>query len=185
MAFSIVYECPLIERWLIWNGTNAPGNNFVEIIEFCLFTYFMASIIQKPTFKRNIYVIASFILLLSFTNMLFVQGFWKRNTISGLSQCLFILTLVCTYYYILLNEAKEEIMLLKHPPFLAATGLLFYIASKSFFYSCFSYMAYKNNYHFYILAGIIPSLANLFLNFLLIVSFAYSSKTEKRSLQEQ
>ena len=182
MGFSIAYEFASAQGWTMWRRTNATCNNFEGIIEFCVFTYFMASLVKKSRDQKKIYLVAAVVLSLSFVDMLFIQGFLKRNTIAEIANCLYLLTLICIYYYNLFDEAEESIVLLKSPSFLAATGLFFYIASKSFFYSCFSYMAYKNNYHFYILASIIPVIANLFLNVLLIMAFLYSLNSRKLSL---
>jgi hypothetical protein len=118
-------------------------------------------------------------MLLSFIDIFFIQGFWHRATLAIVLQGLFILTLVCIYYYNLLVEAPEHLFLLRHPPFLAATGLLFYFLSLTFYYSFFSYMLYKNTYHFAILASTIVGIANLMLNAILIYAFICSSKNSK------
>jgi Na+-driven multidrug efflux pump len=54
--------------------------------------------------------------------------------------------------------------------------LLFYFLSKTFYYSCFSFLAYKKNPSFSLLTQIILGLANLMLNILLIYAFFCSSK---------
>ena len=182
LAFAVVYESLSLWDLLLWHNTDSWCMNFEEMIEFCLFTFYMASIVKKANYKRKVYIGAAIVLLFAFINMFFIQGLWKLNTISEILYCLFILTLVCIYYYNLFDEAEEGLMLLKHAPFLVATGSLFYITAKFFYYSCFSFMVYKNNYNFYILAATIPGIANMLLNILLITAFLCSFKTNKLSL---
>ncbi|WDF78383.1 hypothetical protein PQ469_31330 [Mucilaginibacter sp. KACC 22773] len=83
-----------------------------------------------------------------------------------------------------MDKAEGQIVLLRHPAFLVATGLLFYFLAKTFYYSCFSFMAYKNSHSFLMIARIIPGLANLMLYALLLYAFYCSSKATKLSLQQ-
>jgi hypothetical protein len=161
------------------NHTNSWISNFEEILEFSLFTYFMTSLANNVKYKKRVYFSAGIIIILSMIDMLFIQGIWKLNTLAMVLQSLFILTLISIYYRRILDEAEEGLDLIKHPPFLVVTGFLFYLLGKSFFYICFSYMAYKNNYDFYILSATMPGLANLLLNFLLIYAFLCVKRNAK------
>jgi hypothetical protein len=185
LAFIIVYESASIFRLLIWRHTNSWCMNVVMLMEFILFTYFLTSLVKKESYKKRVYFLASIVILLSLIDMIFIQGVWKLNTIAAVLQNLFILTLVFIYYSNLFAEAREHLVLLKHPPFLVATGLLFYFLSNTFFYSCFSYMAYKNNYHFLILTRTIMGLSNLLLNLLLIYAFLCFSKKRKAAVSSE
>nr|MBB6232641.1 hypothetical protein [Mucilaginibacter sp. FT3.2] len=178
-GFCIAFETANELGWLIINHTNSWSSNFEEIMECVLFTYFMASLSSIQSYRKKVYFFAAAVVLLSMADMLFIQGIWKLNTIAIVLQALFILTLISIYYYRLLDKAEEGLELIKHPPFLVVTGLLFYFLGKSFYYTCFSYMAYKNNYHFYLLAATLPGLANLMLNFLLIYAFLCFKKQRK------
>ena len=182
LGFAVVYESLSMWDLLLWHNTDTSCANFQEMVEFSLFTFYMASIVKKANYKRNVYIGAAIVLLFAFINMAFIQGIWTLNTLSEILYCLFILTLICIYYYHLFDEAQEDLMLLRHVPFLVATGSFFYITGKFLFYSCYSFMAYKNNYHFYILASTIPGIANILLNILLITAFLCSFKTNKLSL---
>jgi len=181
-GFVLVYEIGDMFNWLVVNHTNAWSANFVELFESVLFAYFMASLVNKPLYKKRVYRYTAILIAFSFINVFFIQGIWKFNTISITLQGLFIITLICIYYYNLFDEAPENITLTKHPPFLIATGLLFYYLAKSFFYICYSYMAYKNNYHFYLIARTIPGLSNLLLNSLLVYAFLIIAKAKKPSV---
>ncbi|WP_295721069.1 hypothetical protein [Mucilaginibacter sp.] len=177
-----VYEFANLFNLLMINHTDSWCANIMELIDFILFTYLMTSLAKRASYKKKVYLFAGIVILFSFIDMFFVQGMWKLNTIAMVLQALFILTLIYNYYHDLLKEATEGLVLLKHPPFLVVTGLLFYFLSKSLFYSCYSYMVYKNNYHFYMLAATIPGLSNLLLNSILIYAFLCFSKTKKLSL---
>jgi len=178
-GFVVVYEFFDMFNWLVVNHTNAWCANVEELIEFVLFTYFMTSLVNRTLYKNKVYRFAFVLFLFSLINMGFIQGVWRFNTISMTLQGLFILTLICIYYYNLFDEAPENINLIKHPPFLVSTGLLFYYLAKSFYYICYSYMAYKNNYHFYLIAKTIPATSNILLNSLLIYAFLLIAKTKK------
>jgi len=170
-AFIIIYEAANYFNLLMVDHSNAWCNNLVEFMEFILFTYFITTLDDRTPYKKKVYYITAFIILFSLIDMFLIQGFWKKNTISIVIHGLFILSLIFVYYHNLLEEAREHLNLLKYPPFLATTGLLFYFLALTFYYSFFSYMVYKNNYHFYILAYTIPGISNLILNSLLCYAF--------------
>jgi hypothetical protein len=182
LSLVIIVEIASMRGLLIINHTNAWCNNNIQLMEFVLFTYFVSSFRGEELYKKKVYYLAAIIIVISLIDMFFIQGIWRQNTIALILQELFLLTLICIYYYDLLAKADERIVLLRHPPFLAATGLFFYFLSNAAFYSCYSYMAYKNSYHFLILARTIPGISNLLLNSLLISAFLCFSKTKKLSL---
>jgi hypothetical protein len=174
-----VFETANELNWLMINHTNSWASNIEEILECGLCTYFMASLSDSFSYKRKVYSFLGLIVFISIIDMLFIQGLWKLNTVAIVMQFLFILTLIGIYYYKTLDKAEEGLELIKHPPFLVVTGFLFYFLSKCFFYICYSYMVYKNNYTFFILAVTIPGLANLLLNFMLIYTFLCVRKEKK------
>jgi hypothetical protein len=182
LGFVIVYVTADYFNLLLIKNSNAWGNNLEGLVDFVVFSVFIASLDKRKGYKKKIYILICIIVLLSFVDIFFIQGFWKRFTIAIVVHGLFILSLICIYYHNLLEEAQEQLFLLKHPPFLVATGLLFYYLSITFYYSFFSYMVYKNNYHFYILAYTVVGISNLLLNSLLIYAFLCFSKTKKLSL---
>jgi len=182
LGLVIVYVTLDYFNLFLIKKSNAWCNNLEGLIEFVLFAYFIASFDNRASYIKKVHILTGVVVLLSLIDTVFIQGIWKRFTIAMVLQDLFILSLICIYYHNLLEEAKEHLVLLKHPPFLAATGLLFYFLSNAIFYSCFSYMVYKKNYHFYILAGVIPGVSNLILNLVLVYTFLCFSKTKKLSL---
>lgn len=184
IVFCILFETASEFNWLVINHTNASATNIEEIVEFILYARFLLSFSDRPSYKRNMYMCFGIILVLDVVNMAFLQGFWKMNTITMVLQSLFIIALIVNYYYRTLEKAEDGLELIRHAPFLIVTGLLFYFLGKFFLYVCFSYMAYKNNYNFYILAATIPGLSNLLLNFMLIYSFLCVRRNKKVILSE-
>ncbi|QEC76853.1 hypothetical protein [Mucilaginibacter ginsenosidivorax] len=158
--------------------SNAWCNNLEGLLELALFTWFLASLVKNERYRKSVYKFAAIPILLSLVDIVYIQGFFKRATIAIVLQGIFLVVLICIYYRSLFEEADERLALLKHPPFLAATGLLFFFLSNTLFYACFSYMIYKNNYHFYIVATSIPGISNLLLNGLLAYAFlcSYNNK---------
>lgn len=172
LAFGVIYNYPAIFQLLIINHTNAWCNNFNDILEFICYTMFIMSFDDRTKRKKYVYIAAGVIVGLTLIDIFFIQGFWHRATIAIVIQNIFGLWLVCDYYYRLLNDDNDEyIELISHPPFLAITGIFFYYLAMTFYYSCFSFMVYKNNYHFYLIAITLLDLNSLMLYGLFSFSF--------------
>ncbi|WP_419700332.1 hypothetical protein [Mucilaginibacter sp. NFX135] len=108
--------------------------------------------------------------------MIFIQGFFMLNTIAMVIQYSMLTVLVCLYYFNLMNNVDENLDIIRDPPFWATAGILFYALAFMFYHVAFSYMAYKQNYHFFILARVIINIACLILYSLLSVAFIYQYK---------
>ncbi|UOE49651.1 hypothetical protein MTO98_01025 [Mucilaginibacter sp. SMC90] len=172
LAFGVVYNFPPVFQLLIIRHTNAWCNNFEDILEFICYATFIMSFEKRAKRKKHMYIVAGIIIVLSVIDIFWIQGFWKRATIAIVTQNLFGLWLICSYYYRLLNDDNEEyIELMTYPPFLAVTGIFFYYLAMTFYYSCFSFMVYKNNYHFYLIAATLLDLNSLIINGLFSFSF--------------
>lgn len=178
-VFINIYELANFFDLLMIKHSNSWCNNLVGFMEFPIIIYFLTSFDRRPSYKKTVYILTVIIVLFSLADIFFIQGFWERDTIAIVIQALFVLALIFIYYRNLLEDAQEGLELIKSPPFLAITGWLFYFCAKVMFYVGFSYMIYKNNYHFYILAGTIPGLSNLLLNSILIYAFICSSKNKR------
>ena len=184
LAFCVLYETANEFNLFLINHTDTWAANIEENLEFILISRFLASLSDKLRYKRAVYFIMCIIFIGAAINIAFVQGFWALNTITMVTEALTIVTLIFNYYYQLFEKAEEGLNLLKSPTFLIVTGLLFYFLGKFFFYSCYSFMAYKNNYNFYILAATIPALSNLLLNFMLIYGFLCARRNKVKTANE-
>ncbi|HMG11480.1 MAG TPA: hypothetical protein VK609_23355, partial [Mucilaginibacter sp.] len=154
--------------------------NFEGIIELIVFGQFMASLDKRKAYRRKVHIAIAAGIAITLIDM-FIQGFWTYGTIAIVFQNTIIATLVCIYYYNLINNSDEYLDLLSYPPFYATIGLLFYSLANFFFYAFFSYMMYVKNYHFYMVAKVICDMGCVFLYSLLAVSFLCFSRTKKLS----
>lgn len=181
LSFVIIYEYVNLFNWLNWHNTNAWCNNFEGIIEMIVFGQFMASLDKRKAYRKKVYIAIAAGIVLTLIDMFFIQGFWTLGTIAIVVQNTILATLVCIYYYNLINNSDEYLDLLSYPPFYATIGLLFYALTNFFYYAFFSYMMYVNNYHFYLVAKVICDVGCIFLYSLLAVSFLCFSRTKKLS----
>jgi hypothetical protein len=60
-------------------------------MEFILFMFFITPLNKRRSYNRKIYVIAGVIISIAFIDMLFIQGFWKKDTIALILHGLFVL----------------------------------------------------------------------------------------------
>jgi len=181
LVFIVIYEFANIYNWLNWHNTNAWCSNFEGIVELVVYGWFMASLDKRKQYRKKVYITVAAGIVITFVDMFFIQGFWNLGTIAIVIQNTILATLVCIYYHNLLNNNDEYLNLLRYPPFYATIGLLFYSLANFFYYAVFSYMLYKNNYYFYILARVITDIGCIFIYSLLAVSFLCFSRTKKLS----
>jgi len=179
LAFVVVYEFANIKNWLLWHHTNAWCNNLESIIEIIIYSRFLASLDKRKEYRKKINIALCIIVVFSFIDMLFIQGLFMMNTIAMVFQYCLLTILVCLYYFNLINNVDESLDIIRYPPFWAAAGILFYALAFIFYHIAFSYMVYKQNYHFYILAHVIPNIACLILYSLLSTAFIYQYKQAK------
>ncbi|GAA3971654.1 hypothetical protein [Mucilaginibacter dorajii] len=180
--FAFCYELAIANKLLIWHHTNSWCNNLEGVIELLLFTYLLASFNELKPYKKAIYLVEGLVLIFTFVDIAFIQGFFKFDTIATVVMGIFLLILVFAYYYLLLTEATEDQKLLYTPDFLMASGLSLYLLGTTFFYACFSYMAYKNNPTFLIVARTIPNLANLIFVLLITLALLCFFRKKKQSI---
>jgi hypothetical protein len=176
LAFIVIYEFANLKYWTLWHHTNAWSNNLETIIEIIIYSRFISSLDKRKQYRKNVRIVLIIIVLFSFIDMIFIQGFFMLNTIAIVFQYSMLTVLVCLYYFNLINNVDESLDIIRYPPFWATAGILFYTLAFLFFYIAFGYMAYKKNYQFFILARVIPNIACLILYSLLSVAFIYQYK---------
>ncbi|WP_183561829.1 hypothetical protein [Mucilaginibacter sp. SP1R1] len=179
LIFVVIYEFVNMYNWMLLHNSNAWCNNLEGILELTLYGLFIASLHKKKAYRNRVYMVTLAGALLSLIDIVFIQGFWKLATIAMLIQNSILVVLVCIYFYSLFNDDDENLNLITHPPFLVATGILFTSLGCFFYYATFSYMIYRNNYHFYILAKVLPSISSLIFNSLLTFAFICFARAKK------
>jgi hypothetical protein len=179
--FAFCYELAIANRLLIWNHTNSSCNNMEGIVELLVFTHLLASFSEFKPYKKTIFVFERLVLLFTIIDIAFIQGFFKLATIATVVQGIFLLILVFAYYYLYLKNVDEAQKLITNPNFLMATGLLLYQLGTTFFYACFSSIAYNHNPTFLTIQRIIPSSVNIIFNILIIAAFLCFLKKNRLS----
>ncbi|MDR6941925.1 hypothetical protein J2W55_001767 [Mucilaginibacter pocheonensis] len=182
LAFIVIFEFANMYDWLMWRHTNAWCYNFEGIIELTIYGWFMASLDKRRSYRKKVYMAIVAGIAITLIDIFLIQGFWTLATISIVVQNTILATLVCIYYYNLVNNSDEYLDLLSYPPFYTTIGLLFYTLTNFFYYAFFSYMLYVKNYHFYMVAKVICDIGCVFIYSLLAVSFLCFSRTKKLSL---
>ncbi|NHA07767.1 hypothetical protein G7092_28470 [Mucilaginibacter sp. HC2] len=179
LAFIVIYEFANIKYWTLWHHTNVWCYNLESIIETIIYTHFISALDKRKPYRKKVHIALFIIVLFSFIDMAFIQGFFMLNTIAMVLQNSMLTVLVCLYYFNLINNIDEKLDIVRYPPFWATAGILFYALSFMLYHVAYSYMAYKQNYHFLILATVIPDIACLILYSLLSVAFIYQYKKAK------
>jgi hypothetical protein len=181
LVFIVLYEFANVYNWLLIHHTNAWCNSLEGIVELAVLGYFIPSLDKRASYRKKAYAFVIAGIAFSFVDFFFIQGIWQLNTIAIVLQNTILAILVCVYYYNLINNTDDHLDLLHYPPFYATIGLLFYSLTNFFYYAVFSYMVYKNNYEFYILARVLTDLGCIFIYSLLAVSFLCFLRTKKLS----
>jgi len=170
LLFILIYEFGSIYNWFFIHKSNLWISNLTLVIFFLFYSSFLCALIHTPYFKRWIKRIVSLSIFLSLVNLAFIQGFWNLNSITILLQFAVLIALTCLYFYELMNST-QKLSISKLPGFWVNTGLLFFCLAEFLFYSAFAYMAYKNNYNYYLLFEVISNIANVILYTCLTISF--------------
>jgi hypothetical protein len=181
LVFIVAYEYVNIRDWFDIRHSNLYITNITEIAYFLFYAIFLLNLVNNKAYKKIIHVSISVTLFCALLNMAFIQGFWKLDSITILLQFAVIIFIICLFFYELMNSIDISIPIIKMPGFWLNTGLLFFCLAQFLFYSSFAFMAYKGNYHYFLLASVIVNIANAILYSCLSVCFLCFSRTKKSS----
>ena len=170
LIFIVVYEFLNLWDWLYINHSNLYLSNIEINISFIYYGYILKQLIRSSTYKKISTRLIIVALFCQVVNTAFIQGFWKFNSITVLFEYAIIIFVTCLYFYELINSISEGAFI-AYPSFWLNTGLLFFCLFDFLYFSSFAYMAYKNNYHYYLLASAIVNTANVILYSCLSVCF--------------
>jgi hypothetical protein len=171
LLFIVVYEIGSVYNWFVIDHKNLWITNIVVTVSFLFYSFFLLATIRTPVFKKWIKRAIFLSILVSLTDMIFIQGFWHLDTIGILLQLGILTVITCLYFYELLNYTEQTLSIIKVPAFWLNTGLLFNCLVNFLFYSAFAYMAYLGNREFHLLYDITANIANIILYSFLMVSF--------------
>jgi hypothetical protein len=180
LFFIVAYEIGTLYNCCSIAHSNLWISNITMTISFLFYSVFLSNLIKSPKTKKWIKRLIVLSIFCSVLNTLFVQGFWKLDTITILLQFGIIILINCIYFYELMNFSQKQLVIIKLPEFWLNTGLLFFCLAKFLFFSAFAYMAYHNNYAYRFLFDVIANLACAILYPCLTVSFLCISKTNNQ-----
>lgn len=176
LLFINAYEICSYFHMFVINHTNAYIVNFIIAIEFSFFSIFITKLLPDRLQKRLMGVIAG-ILIFTGVDIAFIQGFWNMATFAIITQYIMLITLVCMYFYHLMQQQSDQhISLIHMPDFWVNTGLLFFCLLEFCFFCALSYMVSRKNYYYFELWVIISNMANFILYSCLAVSFICFSR---------
>lgn len=179
LAIIVFYEFGTIHQWFGIKESNAWIVNFEILFEYLFYSSFIISIYKKQ--KGLLWLVSLLCLLFTFIDIFFIQGVMALCTIAILVQYSLLIALVCGFFYLKMQEAGQNISLLKQPDFWVNTGLLFFFLSEFLFFASYTNMAYKKLYSFHLLFMVISNVANLILYSCLSISFLCFRQTQKTS----
>jgi len=178
LIFIVFFEVGNLMHWFGVTHNHRSNNLWISnieiTIEFVFFNLFLNKLLNR---LKTGFMITSLVVLVSAIDIIFIQGIWELGTFAILLQYCVLITMVCRFFYTTIKHIDIRINILKMPSFWLNTGLLFFCLSEFLFFSSFTYMAYKNNYHYLIFFFTINNLANVILYSCLTISFLCISKT--------
>ena len=181
LLFIVIYEYGTIENWFSIKHTNLWAANISMFIFFLFFSVFLLSLVKTEKFKKWITGAILLSVFFSILNIVFVQGFWKLDTITILFQFAILIVLTFVYFYELMNYAVVQISIISLPGFWLNTGLLFFCLANFLLYASFAFLADKKIINFLDLFAIIANLAIAILYSCLTISFLCFRKTSSQS----
>lgn len=180
LLLIICYEAGSIYNLFNVNGSNEWITNVIITVEFLFYGSLLVNMLSRNV-KRRLFAVLGGTFLFTVIDVTFIQGFWKLATIAIMLQYIVLITLVCMFFYQLMQQAGEQLSLIRLPDFWVNTGLLFFCLAEFLFFAAFTYMTANKNYQNYLLWYIISNMANLILYSCLSVSFLCFSKNKKLS----
>lgn len=171
LIFIVVYEYGSIWDWFLINHSNLYITNITEIAGFIFYAVFLQSLLKNVVYRKTISSLIVFSLLCAIINMLFIQGFWKLDSITILLQFAIIIFIVCLYFYELMNSTDLTENIIKLPGFWLNTGLLFFCLAQFLLYASFAFLAYSKSAQYILLFLLIANIANIILYSCLTVCF--------------
>jgi len=179
LLLIVLYELGTTKNLFLINGSNLWITNITMTMSFVFYLYVLLKLIKAPQYVRKIKIAALLVLIFTVLNAMFLQGFWKLDTISILAQFVLIIVTVCLFFYELINSFDFSESIITLPAFWLNTGLLFFCLSEFLFFASFAYMAYARNYDYYIMFKVIVNIANAILYSCYSITFICLGKTRK------
>jgi len=160
--------------------SNTDIYNFFTVFEFCFYLWVISLIIHNKKVKMVTRVTLVLYLLISVSNIIFIQKIDRFHTVTYAFGCLLIVAF-CIYYFFELFKRPKSVKLKNNPAFWICSGLLFFyccgfpLFGLANFLSNISPLIIKNFYSIVIIL-------NIFLYSLFTIAFLCRIKTRKYTL---
>ena len=154
--------------------------NFFSVFEFCFYLWVISLVINNKQMKKITRATLVLYLLISVSNIIFIQKIDKFHTVTYALGCLVIVAF-CIYYFFELFKLPKSVKLKNNPAFWICSGLLFFyccgfpLFGLTNFLSGISKLIIKN-FHSIII------ILNIFLYSLFTIAFLCRIKTRKYTL---
>lgn len=179
LAVIVAYELASIFNWGFTNGNNLFDVCIEVSFEFVFFSYFIISGNTNIRQRRIFTLTSALILIFTVIDIYWIQGINKLCTYAILLQYVWLIVLVCQFFFRKMQQFQSDVSLARQPDFWAHTGLLFYFLCQFLFFAAFTTMAYKKIHHFSLLSNVILGVSIVILYSCLAVSFLCFRRTTK------
>lgn len=177
LGIIVVFEFGVIRNWFTINHSNLWAINMITVFQFTFYSFYLKSVVANKQKKKSIFHGLVILLILTITNILFIQGFWRLHSYTLLLATIFIVYWICSFFAQLLKIEGTEINILKYSDFWISTGLLFFYLGCFTFIASFEFMAYQNDFAYLSLSLIILNITNIILYLFLSIGFICHHKT--------
>lgn len=143
LGLIVVYEYGVLNRWsfLFINRSNHWLANIISTIEIVFYSLLYYHFVNSPKSQKIILVTLAAYILLTFLNVIFLQGYNHFHTITYRVGSAMLIVFICIYFRQLMNT--EEVVLIREPMFWISTGLFFFLLGFIFYLSAFDFIAYQ------------------------------------------
>ena len=177
----VLYELGTIYKLFAINGSNAWAANIELIVEYVFYSYFIISVYKNRKHRKVIILISLACFVFTLIDIFFIQGVMSLCTIAILIQYSILITLVCRFFYMKMQEFEKNVSLLHQPDFWVHTGLLFFFLAEFLFFASYTNMAHKKLSSYHLLFSVISNVAILILYSCLSISFICFRRMKKIS----
>ena len=166
-----LFELGTLLDWFNINHSNTGILNLFSTVEFIFYSLIIYVLIKNVFHKAIFFYTLIFTLVFTLSYLIFLKDFNTFNTYTFSLQAFVIITSCCMYFFYKIQDARNEILIIKEPTFWLYTGLLFYYLGGFLFFASYSHMVYKGGENFLILYKIVTNVSNIILYSCLIKLF--------------
>jgi hypothetical protein len=155
--------------------------NFEFLFEYVFYSYFILAVEKNKRVLSGLILMTLGCVAFTLVDIFFIQGIFQLGTFAIILQYSVLITLVCRFFYVKMQDFEHSGSLLSDPDFWVHTGLLFFFLAEFMFFASYAQMAYKKEYTYVFLFKIFTNVALLILYSCFSISFLCFIRTKKIS----